>query len=236
MLGSSLRTGLAAGLLAGLLAGAFGLLVGTSSLEHAIVLEEAAAHGNAHDAALPRWLQHVGLVAGSALVGAAVGAVFGLSFLWSAGRLQGESWTRSLKLGGVLVGAFVVLPALVQPPSPPGVGDPDTVGVRTAAYLGAMVAGLSLAAAAWIAGRWLREHTRLARPARQAIVGAAVVTVALLVVAAMTAPAGSASVPAELLWSFRLQAIGTQVVLYGGLAVVFGLLSARQERCAALPR
>jgi hypothetical protein len=234
MLSSSIRTGLAAGLLAGLLAGAFGLLVGSPSLEHAIALEEAAAHGHAHDEELPRWLQQAGLVAGSGLVGAAVGALFGLAFAWSVGRLLGDAWTRSLKLGAGGLGAFVLMPALVQPPNPPGVGDPETVAARTVAYLGSIVAGLLLAAAAWTAGRWLQERTGLRVPARQALLGAAVVATGLAFVALVAGPAGSAPVPAELLWSFRLAAVATQAVLYGGLAVVFGLLSADAERPATL--
>lgn len=236
MLSSSIRTGLAAGLLAGLLAGSFGLLVGSPSLEHAIALEEAAAHGHGHDEELPRWLQQAGLVAGSALVGAAVGALFGLAFAWSSGRVRGEAWTRSLKLGGVLLGAFVLLPALVQPANPPGVGDSEAVTARTVAYLGSVLAGLLLAAAAWTGGRWLQEHTKLQAPVRQTLTGVAVLAAGLLFIALVAGPAGQAPVPAELLWSFRLAAVATQAVLYGGLAVIFGLLTAQAQRPTALTR
>jgi len=36
--------------------------------------------------------------------------------------------------------------------------------------------------------------------------------------------------PAGLLWSFRLSSIGTQLVLWTALAVVFGLLCERANR------
>ncbi|HUH08608.1 MAG TPA: CbtA family protein, partial [Egibacteraceae bacterium] len=215
-----------------------GLAAGESSLSAAIALEEAAsaADDHRHDGAAGGWgftrgQQQAGLVAGTVLLGAAIGAVFGVAFAWSRGRLNGDAWARSLKLGAVAVAAIVVLPALKYPANPPGIGDPATVGARTALYLGVGILGLLLAAAAWTGARQL-AGTRLSRPARQAIVG----TVTLLGAAAMLSslPAlpvvDEVGMPGELLWSFRLGAMATQVTLYGGTAAALGLLSARAER------
>lgn len=205
-------------------------------MEHAIALEEAAAHGQAHDEGLPRWLQQAGLVVGSGLVGGVVGAMFGVAFAWSVSRLRGDAWARSLKLGAVLIGAFVLMPALVAPPNPPGVGDPEMVAGRTVSYLGSIVVGLLLAGAAWTAGRWLQEHTRLHAPVRQTVLGVVMVAAGLGFVALVAGPGAPAAVPAELLWSFRLAAVATQAVLYAGLAVIFGLLTTRAQRPAAVTR
>ncbi len=69
----------------------------------------------------------------------------------------------------------------------------------------------------------------LAPPLRQTLIGVGVVMVAAAVLLALPAPAGSGDFPADLLWSFRLGSLATQMTLYGGTALVFGLLSARDS-------
>ena len=54
-----------------------------------------------------------------------------------------------------------------------------------------------------------------------AIVGAAL--------AVLPAAPGAGEFPADLLWSFRLWSIATQVLVFGGTAVCFGVLSARAD-------
>lgn len=243
-----LRRGLAAGLVAGLLAGLIGLIVGEPNLDAAVALEGASAnhgvtherarghehsHGQQHgaDTAITRPMQKAGLVAGGGLAGMAVGALFGVVAAWAVGRLTGDGWTRSLKLGAAVVGATVILPALKYPPNPPGVGDPETVGLRTGLYLGLVFIGLLLAATSWVASRQL-SRTKLSRPVRQAVLFAGTVAAAALILAALPAPEASGSVPNDLLWSFRVSSLAMQLALYGGTAAVFGLLSAQAERPA----
>lgn len=115
MIGACVRRGVLAGLLAGVAAGLVGLLLGEPALSAAVALEPSAPD------AFPRALQLVGLVTGTALLGLAGGAVFGVLAAWAAGRVAGDVWTRSLKLGAVGVVALVILPALAFPPEAPGV-------------------------------------------------------------------------------------------------------------------
>jgi hypothetical protein len=233
MLGASVRRGLVAGLLAGLLAALFGFVVGEPAIDAAIAIEEQAAGADAHDATtveVTRPQQRAGLVLATVLLGLALGPLFGVAAAWSVGRLAGDAWVRSLKLGAVAVAALVVLPALKYPPNPPAVGDPATVGARTTLYLGLGVCGLLLAVAAWTSGRHLRAV--LPAPVRQAAIGAGVLVVVGLLLALLPPAEGAAAFPADLLWDFRLRSLGTQVALHGGLAVAFGLLGARAERAA----
>lgn len=236
MIGAYLRRGVAAGLLAGVVAGLVGLVLGEPALDEAIAIEERAAAGSAASAgrdepALSRAQQKAGLVGGSALVGAAAGAVFGLASAWAVGRVHGDGWARSIKLGAVAIGSLVVLPALKYPPNPPGVGDPETVGARTVLYLALGGVGLVLAAVVWAAAR--EFGARSWRPLRQACTALGVVAAVVVILAVLPATAsGDVGIPAELLWRFRLAALATQVSLWAVMAGAFGLLTARRERSA----
>ena len=241
MIGAYLRRGVVAGLLAGLLAGAVGLFTGEPGVDAAVAREEALAAAQPAPAGtgmatrgdqfvITRDTQKVGLVAGTVLVGIAVGALFAVVAAWAVGRVGGDAWARSLKLGAALVGAIVVLPALKYPPNPPAVGDPATIDDRTTAYVGVVVIGLVLAALGWAVARRLAGG-RLPAPARQAMVGAGLVLLAtLLLLGLPAAEAAPAGFPADLLWRFRLSSVATQLSLVGGVAVAFGLLAARAER------
>lgn len=228
-----LRRGLAAGLTAGLLAGVFGLVVGEPPLEAAIEYERTAAtHTQAHsgsdeDPALSRTVQRAGLIGGTLLLGATLGVLFGVASAWAAGRVTGTAWQRSLKLGASALGALVLLPTLKYPPNPPGVGDPAMVG-RTVGFLALLLSGVVLTIAAWFGAHMLRRRVADAAH-RQVVVGAGVVAGAALLLAVTPATVVEHQFPAELMWRFRLVAIGTQVLLVGGVAVTFGLLSVRAE-------
>jgi hypothetical protein len=225
-----IRRGVAAGLIAGVLAGLLALAFAEPSIDAAIALEETASGGSEHPAHdhLTRRTQKVGLVTGTALYGAGIGAVFGVAAAWAAGRLRGDAWTRACKLGAVAVAAFVGLPALAYPPNPPAVGDPATVGSRTGLFVVLWISGLALAFAAWASARALADRS-WSRPAIHVTVGAAALAAVAGLLALLPAAPGAGAFPADLLWSFRLWSIATQVLVFGGTAVCFGVLSARAE-------
>jgi hypothetical protein len=229
---------MAAGLLAGLLAGLFAFFVGEPVLDRAIGLEAAAGHshegaeaGHSHEEeVVGRTTQKVGLFFATGLFGVTVGGIFGLAYAYFRGRMSsGTEWVRSLSLtAAIFAGAFLI-PFLKYPANPPTVGDPTTIGARTAAYF-AMV-GLSLLAvlAAWRVARMLRERG-VSAPARHVSVGLGLVlAVAALFVVMPEAPSPG-GFPAGLLWDFRLSSFGTQLVFWTGLGVAFGLLCERAER------
>jgi hypothetical protein len=232
MIGAAVRRGLVAGLLAGLCAGLVAFAIGEPGVQAAIALEEAAAAEEPPEPApafeVTRPAQQAGLVAGLALVGLAVGAVFGVVSAWAVGRVEGGWWQRSLKLGATAIGALVLLPAIKYPPNPPAVGDPATIVQRTQLYLGLASIGILLALAGWAAARQLAS-SRLAPPVRQAIVGLGTVAVAAVVLLVLPAVSERVDIPADLLWSFRLASIATQATLFGGTALLYGLLAARSE-------
>lgn len=247
MISSYLRRGMAAGLLAGLLAGLFAFVTGEPLLDQAIGLEESnpqegqasAAHGHGDDGHMPggegeevfsRSTQKVGLFFATGLSGTFVGGLFGLAFAYLRGRLaSGSDWTRSLSLAAAIFVGAALIPFLKYPANPPTVGDPATIGTRTAAYF-AMV-GLSLLAilGAWYVSRRLRERGVNA-PVRQILVGLGLVVVVTGLFVGLPATTDPSDFPAGLLWSFRISSLGTQLVLWAGLGVVFGLLCERANR------
>lgn len=232
MIGAAVRRGLLAGLVAGTGAGLVGLFLGEPALGAAVALEGRAAGGAG---GLSRVLQLVGLVVGLGLVGLAVGAAFGVAAIWSVGRVAGDVWARSVKLGAVALAAVVLLPALRYPPDPPGAGGGGDVGTRVLLSWGVALLGLVLAAAAWAAGRQLAA-TALPVALRQTLVGLGVLAAAGLAMWVLPDAGGTAGSAvgeqAELVWRFRLGSIATQAALYGGTAVLYGLLAARSARPA----
>ncbi len=244
--------GLVAGLLAGLLAGLFAFFFGEPPLEGAIQIEEAAAaqedvaHDHGGEAAgghsheeeeelVSRPIQKVFLFPTLGIVGVAIGGIFGIAYAYFRGRLaSGSEWYRSLSLAGAFAGAFLIT-FLKYPADPPTVGDPATVGSRTDLYYAMVPLSLLVLLGAWYAARRLRARG-VGAPARQLAVGVGVavaVGVLFLVLPATPDPGGF---PAGLLWEFRLSSLGTLLVLWAGLGVIFGLLCERANRRESLSR
>jgi hypothetical protein len=236
VLASYLRRGIAAGLLAGLLAGLFAFFFGEPSVDGAIQLEEAAAVEEAagdhekEEVFISRPIQKVGLFFATGLSGVLVGGLFGMAYSYFGGRLaSGSEWTRSLSLAGaIFVGAFLI-PFLKYPANPPTVGDPATIGSRTAAYFTMVALSLLVVLGAWYAARTLRERG-VAAPVRQLAVGLGIAVAVGVLFLVLPAGPDPGEFPAGLLWDFRLSSLGTQLVLWAGIGVIFGLLCERANR------
>lgn len=235
MIAPYLRRGMAAGLLAGLLAGLFAFLLGEPSVDGAIQIEEAAAEQQGEEVQhgeeiFSRSTQKIGLFFATGLFGVTAGGLFGMTYAYFRGRLAaGSEWSRSLSLAGaVFAGAFLI-PFVKYPANPPAVGDPATIGDRTASYLAMVALSLIVVLAAWYAARRLRERGT-DTPVRQLAVGLGLVVAVGTLFLALPAAPDPGGFPSGLLWSFRLSSLGTQLVFWTGLGVVFGLLCERTSR------
>lgn len=227
MIASYLRRGMAAGLLAGLLAGLFAFFFGEPFVDRAIQLEEATSGGQE---VFGRSIQKIGLFFATGIFGVTIGGMFGLAYAYFRGRLaSGSEWSRSLSLAGaVFAGAFLI-PFVKYPANPPTVGDPATIGGRTASYLAMVALSLLVVLGAWYVARVLRERGTGA-PARQLAVGLGVAVAVGTLFLVLPAAPDPGEFPSGLLWNFRLSSLGAQLVFWTGLGVVFGLLCERANR------
>ncbi len=230
MIASYLRRGLAAGLLAGLLAGLFAFFVGEPYMDEAIRIEEAAAGGEGGEELFSRSAQKVGLFFATGLFGVTAGGMFGLVYAYFRGLLASDSdWYRSLSLAAaVFAGAFLI-PYVKYPANPPTVGDPETIGTRTASYLTMVALSLLVVLISWLVARRLKERG-IGAPARQTAVGLGIAAAVGLLFLVLPAAPDPGEFPSGALWGFRLSSLGTQMVFWAGLGAVFGLLCERANR------
>jgi hypothetical protein len=223
-----LLRGALAGIAGGLASMLVLLLLGEASVREAIALEEAAAApGDAHEEVFSRSTQVVGGALGVVLLGVAVGLVFGIVYAANRHRLgAGAEWQRARRLAVAAFVAVNLVPFLKYPANPPAVGTPDTVDERTLAYVSLLVVSvLAVVLGALVHDRLRRRDT--SEPAAQAAgVGTwlAVVAVGYLV---LPANPDEITVPASLLWQFRVHSLAGWAALWTVLAVAFGLLGAR---------
>ncbi len=219
--------GLLVGLLAGILAFGFARLFGEPQVDRAIAFEDHVrqAMGETPQPVLvSRQTQAgIGLLTGVVVYGAALGGLFSLMFAAAYGRvaaLSPRATAALLALAGFVV--VVVVPALKYPPNPPAIGDPETIGRRTALFF--IMIAISLASSVWAIGL----ARRLARRAGAWHGALAAMLMFMLVVAAAQylLPAVN-EVPdkfsAVVLWHFRMASIGVQAVLWAVLGVGFGI-------------
>ena len=134
--------------------------------------------------------------------------------------------------------AVYLVPFVKYPPNPPAVGQSDTIGARTGWYLVMVLASVALAiAAVWLARR-LADRFGAWNGRLLAVVAylgtAAVVMVLLPTVDETPEPLRDASgaiiypgFPADVLYEFRLLSLGTQLLLWVTLGVVFATLAGR---------
>jgi predicted cobalt transporter CbtA len=224
---------MAAGLLAGLLAGLFGFLVGEPSLDKAIALEEASS-GAHHEEVFSRSTQKVGLFFAAGLFGVTVGGVFGIVYSFFRERLAaGSDLGRSISLSGaIFVGAFMI-PFLKYPAQPPSVGDPSTIRERTAAYFTLVALSLLVLLFAWLAARTLKTRG-VGAPRRRLMVGGGLVLAMAVLFLALPPGPSAEGFPSGVLWAFRFSSLGTQLVFWAGLGLLFGWLCVRARRKGAV--
>ncbi|MFF8913012.1 CbtA family protein [Streptomyces sp. NPDC015032] len=229
----SVRALLIRGMLAGLAAGVLALFVayflGESRVDAAIALEEAHSHdhGGGEELVSRTMQSTAGLATGVLVFGVAIGGIAALVFCYALGRIGrfGPRATAALIAGAALLTVYVV-PFLKYPANPPAVGNPDTIGRRTALFFLMVALGVLLAVAAVILGR--RLAPRLGN--WNATITASVAYVVVIGLAYAFLPSFNEvgkDFPAALLWEFRLTTLAVQAILWVTFGLVFGHLTER---------
>jgi hypothetical protein len=221
-----------AGLLAGLLATGFAWLLGEPQVDLAISFEEHM-HQMAGEAPEPELVSRAvqstaGLLTGVVVYGCALGGIFALAFAYAYGRfgrLSPRGMATVLAVAGFVT--LILVPQIKYPANPPSIGDPETIGSRTALYFTMIALSVITAVAALSTGRQL---TRRFGAWNCAIVAGAAYLVVIAAGMLILPPVDE--VPAEFsattLWNFRLASLGIEVVLWTTLGLMFGILAERQ--------
>jgi hypothetical protein len=227
--------GVLAGALGGLCAFIFARIFVEPVIGRAVAFEDAriqAAHQpgvHEHGAELfSRGVQaNIGMGFGVLAFGVAIGALLAVAFVVAQRRVGSiRPRTTAMLIAVAGFAAVYVVPLVKYPANPPAVGHAETIRERTGLYL--LMVGLSIVLA--IGGVWLgRRLTGRLGGWNATLVGAgaylAGIAVAMgLLPAVDETPAGF---PADDLYAFRLTALGTQLVLWATIAVVFARLADR---------
>lgn len=227
-MGRYLRIGALAGAAGGAALALVLRLVGERTISAAIAIERARSAGGAEgDEPFGRTAQQWGGAGAAVIYGVALGAVLAVVFAAVRHRLGGGGdWLRSTRLATIAFVTLFLVPFLKYPANPPAVGDPATINRRTALYLLVVAWSVVSTWATWRAARFLEgravpEHRRV--PAVAALY-VAVVVVGLLGLPANTDPL---TVPANLLWHFRLATVAGSAAFWSVTGAVFGWLCLR---------
>lgn len=214
-----LKQGVVAGMAGGVALAAVLALVGEGPIGRAVALE-----GGGGGELLGRGAQQLGGVVASVVYGAALGVIFAMAYAAVRHRLRtADDWRASVALAAVGFVAVFLLPFLKYPANPPAVGDPDTIGARTALYLGALGWSLVATWAGWRAWRALVARGWAVHRAAPATL-ATWVALAALGLAMLPSNPDPVSAPATLVWQFRMASLGGAAALWAVAGLTFGWL------------
>jgi hypothetical protein len=231
MVRSLLVRGMLVGVVAGLLAFAFAYIFGEPQVQHAIDFEEQLArlnHEPAEAELVSRGVQRtLGLLTGTVVMGIALGGLFGLAFAWAYGRIG--AFSPRMTAAVLALGAYVTIilvPFTKYPANPPTVGNPETIGSRTAVFVAMIAISILAFVAAARIRRALLERLGTWNATTLAVGG----FIALIVVAELILPAVHETpkgFPADVLWRFRVASLGITATLFAGIGLGFGALAER---------
>ena len=171
----------------------------------------------------------LGLLTGVVVYGTAIGGLFGLVFAFAYGRM-GITHPRTLSAVLAVLGfvAIVLVPTLKYPANPPSVGNPETIGVRTAAFFLLIVFSVAAMVLALQVRR--RLSTRLggwnSRFWQRVLFLFIMAIVSHFLPVIDEVPTGF---PVTLMWRFRVAALGIQAVMWATLGFFSDGLRNRTE-------
>lgn len=182
---------------------------------------------------------NIGMGFGVLAFGIAMGALLAVVFCVTYGRVANLSARAmsALIAGGMLLSLWVV-PALKYPPSPPATSLDETIKQRTLLYLLVVVLSAGLFVGSVLLGRRLAPRFGVWNAT---LIGVADYVVSMAIVflilptidetpGPVTDAAGAIIFPgfaADDLYAFRLYSLGTQVVMWLTIGLVFGALVSR---------
>jgi len=254
--GSLLWRGMVVGFIAALLSFSLLKLYGEPAVDRAIAFESAMDEAKAkaeHDAAVARGehpgpiveepelvSRHVqagiGLFTGVTTYNIAFGGLFALAFAICYGRIG--DWSPRVTSAVLALSGFIAIyavPILKYPANPPSIGNPDTIGIRTAIYFGMILLSFASMIAAWnVRNRLVDQFGAW----NATLIGGAVYIVAVVIFALAMPPLNEVpdGFPAVVLWQFRMASLGAQAIMWTVIGLGFGAWVERDFAQARLGR
>ena len=247
-----LLRGMLVGIVAGLLCFSFLKIVGEPQVDRAIAfetqLDEAKRHAEAQaliakglaapkEEPEPELVSHglqagIGLFTGVLIYNVAFGGLFALAFGLAYGRMGNfDPRSTAALLAALGFAAVYIVPNFKYPANPPSVGDPATIGMRTALYFSMIAISLAaMIAAGMLRLRLLAGHG----PWNAFLIAAGAYLIVVVVIGVALPPVNEvpAEFPADVLWRFRIASAGAQLITWTTIGLFFGALS---ERVLARP-
>jgi predicted cobalt transporter CbtA len=224
---------IARGLMAGAIGGVLAFLFARTFVEPVITraLEYEEAHEQGHDHGVELFTRgvqaNVGMGFGVLAFSVAMGALFAVVYCVAYGRV-GDLSPRLLSVllaGGMFLSLYVI-PFLKYPPSPPAVSLEETIRQRTLLYLLMVVLSAALlVAAVYLGHRLVVQFGHWSATLIGA--GCYVVAISLVMLVLPTIDETPDDFPADVLYEFRLYSLGTQLVLWAIIGLVFASMAHR---------
>ena len=117
--------------------------------------------------------------------------------------------------------AVYAVPILKYPANPPSIGNPDTIGMRTAIYFGMILLSLASMIVAWnVRNRIIEQFGAW----NASLIGIAVFVVAVVAFGLAMPPLNEVpeGFPAVVLWQFRMASLGAQAIMWTVIGLGFG--------------
>jgi predicted cobalt transporter CbtA len=224
---------IARGLMAGAIGGVPAFLFARTFVEPVIAraLEYEEAHEQGHDHGVELFTRgvqaNVGMGFGVLAFSVAMGALFAVVYCVAYGRVGNLSpRLLSVLLAGGMFLSLYVIPFLKYPPSPPAVSLEETIRQRTLLYLLMVVLSAALlVAAVYLGHRLVAQFGHWSATLIGA--GCYVVAISLVMLMLPTIDETPGDFPADVLYEFRLYSLGTQLVLWAIIGLVFASMAHR---------
>jgi predicted cobalt transporter CbtA len=239
MVRSLLVRGMLVGVVAGLLTFFFLKIYGEPQVDVAVGFQaqldaaKAAAAGASSVEEGPELVSRqvqagLGLFTAVMVYSVAFGGLFGLAFAFAYRRMPGAVTPQGVSLLLAAVGfvAVYLVPNLKYPANPPSVGDPETIGIRTALYFIMMAISITAMIGAFSLKRLLVRRIG----DWNSTLAIAAYYVVIVAIAGLLLPAINEVpnlFPAVVLWKFRVASIGAQLIMWTTLGLLFGALTQR---------
>jgi predicted cobalt transporter CbtA len=224
--------GLLAGAIGGVLAFLFARILLEPVIDRAIAYEDEAAHAHgAHEHGVELFTRgvqaNIGMGFGVLAFSVAMGALFAVVYCVAYGRVGNISpRLLSVLLAGGMFLSLYVIPFLKYPASPPALSLDDTIQQRTLLYLLMVVLSAVLLVAAVALGRNLAARYG-GWSATLIAAGSYVVAIAVVMLILPSIHETPGDFPADVLYDFRLYSLGTQLVMWAAIGLVFAPMVAR---------